>query len=305
MKRLIALLSVLLLALGMTGPAFGAEHCQDTGVGLDANYVNEVPDEPFTVTCDVGIFFDENGRVEDAVVRATAADARSSQYGVYVYDARVNVTNTTVDVDEDYPHEFVSVAYLDGSSGRVTGNELDGAHRVGVLLRGAGTNVTVSGNAITGTGKKTSNWAENGIQIDQGASGIVRENTVEDHYWGLNNFSSSGILVLTDGVNVQRNTIGGNDLGLWVGGDNNNVIHNTIKATDDPDVGVWNDGVFIEGDNNGLRQNTLINERADNGDVGVWVFGNRNKLIRNDITGWGFHDVHDGGEGTVRPRPFQ
>jgi hypothetical protein len=280
--------------------------CQETSVGLTAHYINETPGYPLEVKCDIGIFFDQNSRVNNVTVLGTAENAKSEQHGIYVYGANVHVSSSSVTVDADYPGQFISASYQAEASGNFRGNKLEGAHRVGLLIRGDGTDVQVRDNIITGTGAKENGWAENGIQIDQQAQAVVASNVVSDHYWALNNWSSSGILVFdTENVNVQRNSISGGDLGLWLDGKNHNAIHNTIETSSEGDLGIWNDGVYIDGDNIGLRHNTIRALRDGNGDAGVWIFGSNNKLIGNTFKGFGYAEIIDHGGETKRPKPFE
>ena len=290
---------------GGVGTQGATGECQETGVdGLTAHYVNEVPHYSLDVECDIGIFFDQNGRINNVEIRGTEGNETSQQFGVYVHGANVDLTNSSVSVEADYRDQFVSVSYRAGSSGNVRGNVLEGAHRVGLLIRGADTSVQARGNTITGSGAKTSNWAENGIQIDQQAHAVVANNEVHDHYWANNDWVSSGIVVFdTSRVNVQRNTITGGDMGLWLEGENHTAIHNTIETSSGEDTNVWNDGVYIDGANIGLRHNNIRALREDNGDVGVWVLGSNNKLIGNFIEDFA-DPILDFAEGTKLPSPF-
>jgi nitrous oxidase accessory protein NosD len=295
-----------LIAIGMVSPISAADQCQPTGVDdLEAHYINEVPDEVLEVTCDIGIFFDEDGDINGVEIKGTVDGSKNPQHGIYVNGANVKITGSIVDVEEDYPDQFISIKYSNGATGIVRDNRLSGAHRVAILLRDTDTSVNVRGNVIRGTAAKTSGWAENGIQIHEGATSVVRDNQISDHYWAANNWNSSGILVFdTRNVVIQRNTITGGDLGLWLEGENHNAIHNTIETSSGDDVTVWNDGVYIDGKNIGLRHNKISALRDDNGDIGVWVFGENNKLIGNDIVGFGDEPIWNGGENTKLPKPF-
>lgn len=157
-------------------------------------------------------------------------------------------------------------------------------------------------------GPKSDGWAENGIQISAGANAHVRGNTVTDHWWDLDNFQSSGIILYQpgDNVQIQRNTIRNNDAGiaLW-GGDGHNAIHNTVEVTEpDPgENGVAHYGVMVlETENSGVRQNTVT---AEAGAIGILVYpsAENTKLIGNDVTGFD-ELINDQGADTKLPKPF-
>lgn len=303
-----ATIAMVLGVLAVGSPASASDgSCHATGTGLTAHYVNEVPSAPLEVTCDIGIYFDADGTIDDVDIEGTVAGARSVQYGVYIDGASVDVTASSVDVADDYPHQFLAIAYRDAATGVVADNVLTGAHRVGALLDGGGTSATVRGNEIEGTGPKDKGWAENGIQVSRGASGTLLGNAVTDHWWDPNNFVSSGIIVFgSDDVTINRNDVRNNDAGVILFGDRNNAVHNTVEVTREEaetDIDTLHYGVWVSGRNNGVRQNTIA---AVDGEVGIFVFAgsNNTKLIRNAISGWDV-PVFDGGDKTKRPKPFR
>lgn len=278
--------------------------CQDTGAGLTAHYINETPKSSLDITCDVGVYYDEDGKINGVQLNATVDGAKSRQYGIYVNGADVKVTDSFVNSAADYPNEFVPVIFLEGATGSIKNNELTGAHRAGIVLRGAGTDVNIDGNDIIGIGPKSTGWAQNGLQVDTEASGIIKNNLVEGHFWNLDDFTSTGIYIFSDNVNVQKNTIRNNDLGTALAGDNINLNHNTIEITySEVDV----DGIYgvltYPGKNIGVRQNT-ITSNTETG-YGLYVYGSNNaKLIRNDVSGWGTNLI-DQGNDTKLPKPFE
>lgn len=234
--------------------------------------------------------------------------AANPTFGIRVEGGEVDVTSNTVDGDDALAQQFLSVALADGATGTVASNTLNGGHRVGILAEGSGTDAAIRDNDVTGLGPKSDGWAENGIQVSAGATADVRDNTVADHWWDLDNFQSSGIILYQpgDSVHVQRNTIRNNDAGvaLW-GGDQHNAIHNTVEVTEaDPgENGVAHYGVMaLETENSGVRQNTIS---AEDGTIGVLVSSSaeNTKLIGNDISGFD-EPLVDQGEETKLPAPF-
>ena len=88
-------------------------------------------------------------------------------------------------------------------------------------MDGAGTNVNVLGNLVTGQNQTLIN-GQNGIQMSRGALGLVNNNTVSDNIYANPatplNVSADGILLydITGGVTVGNNTVTGNDEGIGI-----------------------------------------------------------------------------------------
>lgn len=286
--------------------------CIGTGVfdgsnELEAHYVNEVPNGSLDVTCDIGIYFDEDGLINNADVNGTVAGSKSVQYGIYVNAADVDVTGSTVTVEDDYGHQFISISYRNGATGTVRNNDLSGAHRVGVGIRGNDTDVRVQGNSISGTGAHTSGWAENGIQVDQGATADIRNNTVSGHWWdGGTNWASTGIMLYgSDGSKVTNNTLVDNEFSVYVFGHGNRVTGNRsssdIVSQATPPFVAW--GILIAGNDNDLTGNRLS---ATDGGAGIYIFpgSEGNRLNGNRISGFGSGIVDGGSDNVARGNPF-
>lgn len=233
----------------------------------------------------------------------TVSAVSQQTFGIHAAGGTVNVTDNEVVADDDVGSQFIAVGVTDGATGKVKRNEITGAHRVGVLCRGAGTDAAVSNNTITGPGPRFSGWADNGVQIDSGATGQVKNNAIDDHWYAPNTFNSAGLLLFSDDVVVQRNHFGDNDLGVALQGDRNNVIHNTVEVTTET-TDTYHYGVYEAGGaDNGIRQNRVTTAAAENGLYGIIVFGDNTKLIRNDLDGWD-DLLLDAGDGTKLPKPF-
>lgn len=232
----------------------------------------------------------------------------SPTFGIRAEGGNVDIGSNAVEGDDALAEQFLSVSVAAGATGTVESNTLRGGHRVGILAEGSGTDASIRHNEVYGLGPKSDGWAENGIQVSAGATARVRDNTVADHWWDLDNFQSSGIILYQsgDGVHVQRNTIRNNDAGvaLW-GGDRHNAIHNAIEVTEaDPGAnGVAHYGVLaLETENSGIRQNAIS---AEDGDIGVLVYSSaeNTKLIGNDVSGFA-DPIVDQGDETKLPAPF-
>ncbi|MDZ7771905.1 MAG: right-handed parallel beta-helix repeat-containing protein [Balneolaceae bacterium] len=291
---------------GITGgvEAQDLQTCQETGhEGLTAKYVNTTLNGgSMTVApCDIGTYYDEDGHsVRGVSITGTTDGAKSEQFGVYSNGASLDVSHTDVTVEDDYPHQFISIGYLYGASGSIADNTIEGAHRVGILLDREGTDARVTGNSVTGTGAQTTGWAENGIQISRGATGKISGNTVSDHWWDLNNFGSSGIIVNgSDDVHIRDNELSNNDYSIALAGNGNKVLHNRVVNDARSTVNL---GVYVSGSNNKLVQNSL---GADGGTWGIYVFANsgNTKLIGNSLDGWD-QPIVDNGSDTKLPPPF-
>ena len=231
------------------------------------------------------------------------ASVSGSTFGVQVAGGNVTVEKNVVAADEEVNGQFIGVGFSSGVIGSAKGNEITGSHRVGVLAVDEGTEVTVSDNTIEGPGPRMSGWADNGVQISGGATGVVKDNVITDHWYAPNSFVSAGLLCFSDGVVVQRNQFVNNDTGVGVIGGSNNVVHNTVEVTyaetDTEHFGVLEYG----GQDNGIRQNTITTEAAANGMVGIVVLGKNTKLIRNSLSGWE-DPILAPGDGTKLPKPF-
>lgn len=287
--------------------------CLPTGTGLTAKVVNEdvVGGAIDVGNCDVGVFFSEDGQVKDASFTQLDSDpdgGPSKQYAVLVEGADVDVTGSSVNVTDDYVHEFIGIGYRNGASGAIAENAVTGFHRVGILLDGSGTSAVVRSNEVTGIGEKATGWAENGIQVSRGATGTVNDNEISNHWWDLNNFVSTGIIVFrSDEVTVQHNTFAGNDASLVLFGSKNNAVGNEVAATapDGSRDGTLHYGALVYGgENNGLRQNEF--STSTSADVGIYVVGGsvNTKLIRNSFSGGFGTKIFNGGEETKLPQPF-
>lgn len=235
--------------------------------------------------------------------------AHSVISGIRVSGGEVDVTGNLVEGMDALPRQFLGIRVDGGASSTVEDNTVSGGHRVGILGTGAGTQVKIQQNSITGLGPRVGGWAENGVQVSEGATGHVRRNRIQGHWWDTDDWQSSGVILNYPGdeVHISRNEVLDNDGGviLW-GGDRHNMLHNEVKITEeDPgNSGVYQDGIWlIESTNTGVRQNTVT---AEDGDAGIYVTNTakNTKLIKNEVTGFD-HPIVDQGEETKLPDPFK
>ncbi len=111
-----------------------------------------------------------------------------------------------------------------GANASISGNQVSGFERDGIdagsfELGGGGVTGNISGNTVTGAGSgNTDPWAQNGIEIANGAQGSVDGNHVTGMvYTGTKPTTATGILVFeSSGVTVVRNALLDDQLGIAV-----------------------------------------------------------------------------------------
>jgi hypothetical protein len=269
------------------------------------------------VPCNIGIYYGPgtSGTVEGSyvyganyfgiVVTGEDGDVDLGQCLGHLGATSVDVTNSHIHNIGDQPlftgnQHGVGVyyrAFCDGASatGAISGNTVSLYQKGGVVANGPNTGVSISGNAVTGRGP-IPDIAQNGLQIGFGGDGMIMRNQVTGHsYTGPGGVSSAGILIfggcgsdLTTGVRIVKNVVGssnkpdGNDMGVALANydqfcatapttaTNNKAINNTITNTELT---------------NTSGQGTVV---MGGYQAGVYVSGNNDKVINNDISGAGY-----------------
>jgi len=210
----------------------------------------------------IGILYqNSSGRIEHNAVRNTklSVSLNGCQSGDAIVVQSLGGETSKVSVDDNSVHDY--------QKNGITGNEL-------------GTEVTISNNAVTGLGP-TTGAAQNGIQIGFGAKGDVRRNTVTDNVWSpcvsLENcaFNATGILIFqSDDVRVEHNSVATNQLGIYAGGQRDEIESNNISNS------LVLVGIDLASDNNLASRNGVTNS----GQAAILIEGNDNKVQSNDIT---------------------
>ena len=194
----------------------------------------------------------------------------------------------------------------------LTDNTVSGFQKTGVVAKGTGLTVNVSGNTITGAGflDFTGAIAQNGIQISNGAAGSVTGNTISAIGTPRTDFVTVYIMVLGEGVGtvVSGNTLTGTaeaayTIGVYVeGAGGANVENNTIASMligvasfNNADMGVINGNTFADmhaalGTINGL--NIEYDANASQSAVNYTASGGNDALY-----GSAFDDTFNGGDG--------
>jgi len=224
------------------------------------------------------------------------------------------------------PGGTLGIVAYGGSDLRIEGNELSGFGRGGIGANGDGgqhpsPNVVVHSNRID-AGAGVGGSAPNGVQIGYGATGQVRNNTVENCRYAEDTdglWQASGILVFeSDGVTLRGNTLRHNDVAAAVsawGWFRGSASHCTVVANriEDALIGVnlrataWDqDGGLAALTNRdpSVNDTKVVNNGIEDtdgepaGEAGIAVESNdrgddefdpevsNNKLIRNSVTGF-------------------
>jgi len=165
-------------------------------------------------------------------------------YGVFVANANAIIAGNQVLEIRDNPYGGCQngVAIRIGSqvfgfvghTGTIAYNTVADYDKGGIVVDGAGTNVSVVGNVVTGQNTPSVS-GQNGIQISRGALGAVTNNVVLNNLYASPatplNMSADGILVydITSGVTVTNNTVTGNDEGIGIYSDTNAATNVTVE----------------------------------------------------------------------------
>jgi hypothetical protein len=174
--------------------------------------------------CDIGIYY--RSATAGSVNQSTVAGA--SYFGIVNSGGVVNVTNSSISNIGDRPFNgtqhgnaiFYTTEHVQGgapvgaASGIISGNSVSLYQKGGIIVRGVGASADILDNEVTGFGP-VDFIAQNGIQISNGATGVVRENHVSGHDYTPASFTSCGILLFAaGGVKVQENDYEDNETNM-------------------------------------------------------------------------------------------
>jgi nitrous oxidase accessory protein NosD len=145
----------------------------------------------------------------------------------------------------------IEVETSDGAQSNVTilNNSADDYQKNGITANETGSSVTINRNVVVGLGP-TNGAAQNGIQIGFGASGSVSNNNVSNHVWApclsltQCETDATGVLIFqSDNVQVNGNSIGTNQIGIFTNGNNTGIVSNRVSNS------LVLDGVLLAGKN--------------------------------------------------------
>lgn len=303
MKVRMSLLVAVLLFSVFPGSVAQAATCTPTGffrdgINMTAALINpgNVTGEVDATGCNVGVYYNTGSAT------VSAANIHGANYFGVLVNGDVN--NVTVNVQASFVHDIgetpfngtqhgVAIYYRALGTGTVAGkvwnNTISSYQKGGIVANGAGANVSVRDNVVTGLGP-VSFIAQNGIQIGFGGTGLVENNTVSGNsYTGANFASSGGILVVggpcyglpdyTRGVQIVGNTVVNNDVGVWLSNIQADCVSAPTTATNNRVV------------SNTISDNAVTNTTGGGAvpyQAGIADQGNNDKLINNDISGVGY-----------------
>jgi parallel beta-helix repeat protein len=169
---------------------------------------------------------------------------------------------------------FVESGYSSGGTAVATieNNSVHDYDKNGITADGSGTVATITGNYVVGIGSTTL-IAQNGIQVSDGATGSVKNNTVTDDVYispeGGPYYSATGILLydsgtLSAGITVSGNTVSNSQGGIVTYGDSGGTADNNVitsnKVTTSPAAGPYQlDGIDMCSNHNTATLNTVYN----------------------------------------------
>jgi parallel beta-helix repeat protein len=252
--------------------------------------------------CNIGVYYDNThtGNVSGANISG------ATYFGVVVNgDAGAvsgNVTGSTIhDIGEtpltgqgsQHGTAIYYRAFAGGTaSGTISGNTIRNYQKGGITISG-NVSASITKNTVTGQGPVA--WiAQNGIQVGYGAKATVTGNTVTNNaYTGANLASSAGILVVggacfgtglayTVGLDISKNTLTTNDIGVWLFNADSNCVAPTTKT---------NNSVKVNTISNAAVTNTTGYNATCGYQAGIADVGHRDLIVNNAISGTGYTPV--------------
>jgi hypothetical protein len=264
--------------------------------------------------CNIGVYYGPGttGSVSGATIK------NANYFGIVNDGGNVTVANSTVTQIGETPlngTQHGNAIYFarddPNSTGTVKNSTITHYQKGGIIVDGASSSATITGNTVVGEGP-VDYIAQNGIQVARGAKATVTGNFVSNNaYTGAGNTSSTGILVFggaafglpnTSGVNVSKNTLTNNDVGVW--------LFNAQAC--DPDTGVCTASTTAT--SNTVKFNNISNAHVTNTtgytvlpdcgyQAGVADLGKKDGIVNNSISGFGY-TKQSGGDCTGTPPAF-
>jgi parallel beta-helix repeat protein len=246
--------------------------------------------------CNIGVYYDSthSGNVTGANIFA------ANYFGVVVNGdvgaVSANVTGSSVhDIGEtplngsQHGTAIYYRAFGGTASGTISGNTITHYQKGGITANG-NVSATITNNTVTGEGP-VSYIAQNGIQVGYGSKATVTGNTVSGNaYTGSNLASSGGILVVggecfgpglayTVGLDISKNILTNNDVGVWLFNADANCNAPTTKT---------NNSVKFNSISNNAVTNTTGYHATCGYQAGVADVGHKDAIVNNSISGVGY-----------------
>jgi parallel beta-helix repeat protein len=302
---LLAALSTPAMAVTCTPTGFIRDGIDMTAAQIGGNVTGDLD----AGGCNIGVYYDNttSGNVTGANIHG------ANYFGVVVNGdvgaVSVNVTDSFVHAIGESPldgtqhgNAIYYRAFGGTASGTISGNLITNYQKGGITISGS-VSASIANNTVTGQGP-VPYIAQNGIQVGYGAKATVTGNTVSGNaYTGVGGVSSAGILVVggpcfglpyTVGLDITRNTLTGNDVGVW--------LFNADSVCNAP----------TSKTNNSVKLNTISNNAVTNTtgysaicgyQAGVADVGYKDLIVNNKITGVGY-TPQAGGDCTGTPPAF-
>ena len=293
-----ALLPTAAMAVPCTPTGFFRDGIDMTAAQIGGDVNNVTLD---ATGCNIGVYY--NGSIPGNVTGANIFGA--NYFGVVVNGdvgaVSVNVTGSTIhDIGEtpltgqgdQHGNAIYYRALASGTaSGIISGNTVMNYQKGGIIANGS-VSVTIENNVVTGQGPVS--WiAQNGIQLGYGAKATVTGNTSSANaYTGAGLVSSAGILVVggpcfgvglpyTVGLDITRNTVTNNDVGVWL------FNADAAPACNAPTTKT-NNTVKFNFISNGAVTNTTGDSATCGYQAGIADVGHKDQLVNNQISGFGY-----------------
>ena len=166
----------------------------------------------------------------------------------------------------------------------IQANSIHDFQKNGITVDGAGISTAISGNVVSGFGP-TSQTAQNGIQLSDGATGTIGSNALNGMAYvpcaTCPPTAATGVLIYNSaGVTASGNTVTETNVGIYGFYDDGVTtdLNASITSNRISDTLVY-DGVDVVGDSSTVSGNTITHSEES----GVYVFGNSNKISNNTI----------------------
>ncbi len=168
--------------------------------------------------------------------------------------------------------------YVRHGTASILGNTIDDYQAAGIFVAFAGSSAEIGFNTVSGVGP-TSVIGQIGIQVSDGATADVHDNTVSDNIYSPGTAGAVGIFVFQPGagVKIRNNTITKNDFGIVIDNSTGVVVtgNSVSKSTFD--------GIdLVDGTTGTLVAN---NESRKSGGDGIFVdaTSTNNTIRRNEL----------------------
>jgi parallel beta-helix repeat protein len=205
-------------------------------------------------------------------------------FGVYVHDGSsltasgITVNDSNLGTASLYGCQTGIGIFIGGDSAATTGTAIltdvtvTNYQKGGIVATNTGSSVSVSSSTISAATFVQPFIAPNGVQVSDGATGTITDNTISQNKCdlgggscgpiGVGTFQAAGIIIFdSPSVTIDGNTITDNDMGVYNFGTNTTVTQNAFTANRYA-------GIFADEGTATITSNTI-----DGGEYGVLAYG--------------------------------